>query len=269
MTLESHPVGTKSTHISKFSRFPKLNQSTRQIRSNWSLKLGGCLTRLTVIRLGILRRRLIQLASSLLGLGEVENAEQLLGEHEVLGPEDLVGTRVIEVCKDNLGVDQELSIEKGLGVDTSSFGLQIGQGHLVNKLISGASDSVEIGTRDLGEDDLLGKTPRFTDQYSARLGQPLDDQRSGHDGKAGEVIVKMLLRERQILDRPRELPTAELDQFVDPNPTHRRGNSPQGTIEKERPASRCELQEPSVVDRLKARSKARAGRPRNKARRIF
>ena len=115
---------------------------------------------------------------------------------------------------------------KALPSTTAPSAPQVGQGHLVDELVAGAGDAEELGAGDLGQDDLLGEPARLADQDPAGLGQPLDDQRGRHHRVAREVVVQVLLGQGQVLDGPGELAAAELQELVDPDPSHRRQYPP-------------------------------------------
>src|SRR5271157_2420338 len=187
----------------------------------------GCSGAGRLAGLSIVRGRLIGFARPLLGLCQIEYPEKLLREDKILGAENLVGARVVQVSKDDLGIDKQLALEKRLGLDHRSFASQVLEGDLVDQLVTGAGHAQEISSGNLGEDDLLGEPTRFSDQDPSGLGQPFDDQRGGHDRIAGEMIVQMLLSQCEVLDRPRELAAAKFQELVDPDPTHRQEGSPQ------------------------------------------
>src|SRR5271157_5333986 len=199
-------------------------QQERDRKSGSGCSGAGWLVGLSIVRV---RGRLIGFASPLLGLCQIEYPEKLLREDEILGAENLVGARVVQVSKDDLGIDKQLALEKRLGLDHRSFTSQVLEGDLVDQLVTGAGHAQEISSGNLGEDDLLGEPTRFSDQDPSGLGQPFDDQRGGHDRIAGEMIVQMLLSQCEVLDRPRELAAAKFQELVDPDPTHRRKGSPQ------------------------------------------
>ncbi len=97
---------------------------------------------------------------------------------------------------------------------------EVGQGHLVDQLVAGAGHPEELGPRDLGQYDLLDETTRFANQDAPGLRQTFDDQRRGHHGIARVMVVEVFFGQRQIFDRPSELPAPELQKFVDPDPAH-------------------------------------------------
>src|SRR5271157_4081385 len=113
---------------------------------------------LSIVRV---RGRFVGFASPLLGSCQIEYPEELLREDKILGAEDLVGARVIQVSKDDLGIDQQLALEKRLGLDHCSFTSQVLEGDLVDQLVTGAGHAQEISAGNLGEDDLLGEPSRL------------------------------------------------------------------------------------------------------------
>jgi hypothetical protein len=90
----------------------------------------------------------------------------------------------------------------------------------VDERITGSGGEVESAPRHLSENDNSLKTMEFTHQQPARLRNPFDDERIGHDPVAGEMIVHVRFTERDVLDSLRVLLTNELGESVDPEPTH-------------------------------------------------
>ena len=127
----------------------------------------------------------------------------------------------------DLRVGEQFTVQECLGVDDSPFAPQVGQRDFVDKLIARTSHPVKLGAGDLGEDDFLREPTRLADQDPPRLCQALDDQRGRHHRITGEVIVEVLFRQGEILDRTGELAAAKLQKLIDPDPSHRLVHPPQ------------------------------------------
>lgn len=90
----------------------------------------------------------------------------------------------------------------------------------VAELLTGSNERMKNGAFDLGEDDLFGELSGFADEDSGGLCHALDDERGGHDGKAGEVVVEVLFGKRDVLECDGPLSGFERFELVDPDPAH-------------------------------------------------
>ena len=96
------------------------------------------------------------------------------------------------------------------------FGIKIPRG----ELFPGQGLAPEAGPGDLGEHDLLPEVVGLAHEDAAGLGQPFQQERRGHDRVTGEVVGEVVLRQAQVLDGPGLPPAVELQESVDPEPTH-------------------------------------------------
>ena len=164
--------------------------------------------------------RRVGFAGALLGLGQVEHPEKLLSEHKVLGAKDLVGARIIQVGEDDLGVREQLAVQERLAGDDGPFAAQIRERYLVDELVARAGDAVELRAGILASTTFSAKPPASPTRIPPVCASPSMIERGRHHGISREMVVQVLFGQREVLDGPRELTAAKLNELVDPDPSH-------------------------------------------------
>ena len=86
--------------------------------------------------------------------------------------------------------------------------------------VAGHGIEVKFGIGHLREHDPAVVVDRIGHQESGRLRHPLDDQRVGHQRRAGEVVVHVLLGQRHVLHGRGLFAPHELIKTIDPEPAH-------------------------------------------------
>ena len=107
-----------------------------------------------------------------------------------------------------------------LPADPGTGLVQIHHVRAVSQLFAGHRFAVELGGH-LGEDDVLVELVGFADEDAAGLGEPFEDERSGHDREAGKVIGEVIFGEAEAFHGRGRPPRLERREPIDPSPPHK------------------------------------------------
>ena len=133
---------------------------------------------------------------------------------------------IVQVGEDDLRLGvQHVALVAGGGDHRPFFADVLDRGG-VGERVAGHGLAVEHGLGHLGQHHLLGELVVLADQQPARLRHALDHQRVGDHRVAGEVVVQVVLGQRDVLDGLGVPPALELDEPIDPVPSHGTLDSP-------------------------------------------
>ncbi len=126
----------------------------------------------------------------------------------------------LQVDEDDFRLGNKSVTGFGCATDRSAFLASIQQFGFVPELISRTCPAVERHLRHFGQDDDVLEVVLLAEQDAAGLSHAFDHQRPRHHGKAGEVIVQVLFRQRHILDGRGVAAAFKFVESVNPKPTH-------------------------------------------------